>query len=145
MSEIKKASKSIVKTYYNFVSVPVETMEIKKYSSCCNMTMLIAKADSPNNLYNKNDLDYYIPKNNENKLKLNILYYDESLLENMNQSEYCAYLQMNINGTFYGCHNMHLLDLIIEKIKKSDREFILISSGSSAEKVYNKIQEWTLC
>ena len=109
--------KECKKTVYFSNPTPV----FNKCISSCNMTIQIVKADIPNNLYNKNDLDYYIPKNNENKLKLNILYYDESLLENMNQNEYCAYLQMNINGTFYGCHNMHLLDLIIEKIKKSDK------------------------
>ena len=109
--------------------------------SCYNMVLVGATTgNKPLNNFNDNtDLNYYIPKGNENKLKLNILYYDESLIKNMKISEYCSYIQMNINGTFYGCHNMSLLNLVIEKIKKSDREFILITSGSSAEKVYNKI------
>ena len=82
-------------------------------------------------------LDYYAPK--KDKMKLNIIYYSDSLLKDMETSDYCAYLQMNIKGTFYGCHNMNLLNIICDKIRKSDRDFILITSGSSAEKVYNKI------
>jgi hypothetical protein len=80
-----------------------------------------------------------LPKTKENRLKLNILYYDESLLKDMDLSNYCAYIQMNIAGTFYGCHKMSLFNLVCEKIKMSDRQFILITSGSSAEKIYNKI------
>ena len=90
--------------------------------------------------YNSENLiNYYIPK--QQKLKLNILYYDESLIENMNASDYCAYLQMNIQGTFYGCHNLFMFYSICNKIKKSDRDFILISSGSSFEKIYEFIKE----
>ena len=86
---------------------------------------------------NEDELNYYTPK--KDKMKLNIIYYSDSLLKDMETSDYCAYLQMNIQGTFYGCHNMNLLNLICDKIRKSDRDFILITSGSSAEKVYNKI------
>ena len=70
-------------------------------------------------------LNYYVP--NKGKMKLNIIYYSDSLLKDMETSDYCAYLQMNIKGTFYGCHNMNLLNLICEKIRKSDRDFILIN------------------
>ena len=44
---------------------------------------------------------------------------------------------MNIKGTFYGCHNKNLFKFICEKIRNSNIEFILISSGSSAEKIYD--------
>ncbi len=126
-------------TIYCFEYKPPPAPDIVE--SCYNMVLVGATTgNKPLNNFNDNtDLNYYIPKGNENKLKLNILYYDESLIKNMKISEYCSYIQMNINGTFYGCHNMSLLNLVIEKIKKSDREFILITSGSSAEKVYNKI------
>lgn len=87
-------------------------------------------------LYKKN---YLKPKKPENRLKLNILYYDESLLKDMTLSDFCAFIQMNIAGTFYGCHKMNLFDLVSQKVRSSDRQFILITSGSSAENIYSKI------
>ena len=44
---------------------------------------------------------------------------------------------MNINGTFYGCHNFELFKIICEKIKNKNKEFILLSSGSAAKKIYD--------
>ena len=44
---------------------------------------------------------------------------------------------MNTKGTFYGCHNLDLFKKVCEKIKKTGKDFILLSSGSSAEKIYN--------
>jgi hypothetical protein len=42
---------------------------------------------------------------------------------------------MNINGTFYGCHYFELFKTVCEKIKNNQKEFILITSGSSAQKI----------
>ena len=42
---------------------------------------------------------------------------------------------MNINGTFYGCHYFELFKTVCKKIKNNQKEFILITSGSSAQKV----------
>ena len=69
-------------------------------------------------------------------LKLNILYYDESLKDNEENSDNCTFFQMNIKGTFYGCHNLNLFKLVLNKIKNKNKQFILLSSGSSAEKIY---------
>ena len=69
-------------------------------------------------------------------MKLNILYYDESLKDNEENSDNCTFFQMNIKGTFYGCHNLNLFKLVLNKIKNKNKEFILLSSGSSAEKIY---------
>ena len=88
---------------------------------------------------NNDKKNYLKPKNPENRLKLNILYYDESLLKNRTLSDFCAYIQMNIAGTFYGCHKMDLFNLVIQKIRSSDRQFILITSGSNAENIYSNI------
>jgi hypothetical protein len=68
---------------------------------------------------------------------LNILYYDESLKDIKENSDNCALFRMNTKGTFYGCHNLDLFKIVCEKIKKSGKIFILLSSGSSAEKIYN--------
>ena len=68
---------------------------------------------------------------------LNILYYDESLLDKEENNDNCSFLQINTKGTFYGCHNFDLFKNVCEKIKKGGKEFILLSSGSSAEKIFN--------
>ena len=44
---------------------------------------------------------------------------------------------MNTNGTFYGCHNFELFKIVCEKLVKSKKEFILLSSGSCAQKIYD--------
>ena len=116
-------------------SFPIYNYE--NYTSSCEMVQNIITKTIPINDYNKNN--YLIPKTQENRLKLNILYYDELLLKNMMLNCYCAYIQMNISGTFYGCHKMELFNLICEKLKNGDRQFILITSGSGAEKIFNKI------
>ena len=69
-------------------------------------------------------------------MQLNILYYDESLKDKGENSDNCTFFQMNIKGTFYGCHNLDLFKIVLNKIENNNKEFILLSSGSSAEKIY---------
>ena len=71
------------------------------------------------------------------KYNLNILYYDEHLKKNNENSDNCSFIEMNSNGTFYGCHNFDLFKIVCEKIIKNKKEFILISSGSAANKVFD--------
>ena len=61
------------------------------------------------------------------KYNLNILYYDEHLRNEEENSDNCSFIEMNINGTFYGCHNFELFKIICEKIKNKNKEFILLS------------------
>jgi hypothetical protein len=70
-------------------------------------------------------------------LKLNILYYDELLRKRPENADNCTFFQMNINGTFYGCHTLKLFKQILKKIRSSHKQFILITSGSSSEKIFN--------
>ena len=88
------------------------------------------KSDLNNSLYNKkiNDIKKY---------NLNILYYDEHLRDSEENSDNCSFIEMNTNGTFYGCHNFELFKIVCEKLVKSKKEFILISSGSCAQKIYD--------
>ena len=118
---------------YEYPQLPMPEPKGSSYNSFHN----IIKTEKFVSKINEDELNYYTPK--KDKTKLNIIYYSDSLLKDMETNDYCAYLQMNIQGTFYGCHNMNLLNLVCDKIRKSDRDFILITSGSSAEKVYNKI------
>jgi hypothetical protein len=78
-----------------------------------------------------------IQKYQKKQFVLNILYYDESLKDIKENSDNCALFRMNTKGTFYGCHNLDLFKIVCEKIKKSGKIFILLSSGSSAEKIFN--------
>ena len=70
------------------------------------------------------------------KYDLNILYYDENLL-NKENSNNCSFLDMNINGTFYGCHYFDLFKIVCDKIKNKNKEFILIASGSCPQNIIN--------
>ena len=86
--------------------------------------------------------------NKPKKYNLNILYYDEHLRNDEENSDNCSFIEMNTNGTFYGCHNFELFKIVCEKLIKSKKEFILLSSGSCAEKIYdycsnmNEIREY---
>ena len=71
------------------------------------------------------------------KFNLNIIYYDEHLRDSEENSDNCSFIEMNTNGTFYGCHNYSLFQTVHQKLVKSQKEFILISSGSCAEKIFN--------
>ena len=73
----------------------------------------------------------------EKKYNLNILYYDENLIGSKENSDNCSFIEMNTNGTFYGCHNFKLFKIVCEKIKRNQKQFILISSGSAAKKIYD--------
>ena len=71
------------------------------------------------------------------KYNLNILYYDEHLRDSEENSDNCSFIEMNTNGTFYGCHNFELFKIVCEKLVKSQKEFILLSSGSCAQKIFD--------
>ena len=74
---------------------------------------------------------------NEKKYNLNIIYYDEHLKDEEENADNCSFIEMNINGTFYGCHNFELFKIVCDKLQKNQKQFILISSGSAAKKIYD--------
>ena len=74
----------------------------------------------------------------KSKLPLNIIYYDENLRDQGKEnSDNCTFFQMHLTGTFYGCHNFQLFQLVCEEIKKRKKQFILLCSGSASEKIFN--------
>ena len=98
----------------------------------------------------KEDCIYAIKKSNENnnksgnqsndeskKINLNVLYYDEHLIDTLENRDICTFFEMNLAGTFYGCHYFELFIKVCDKIKRNKMQFILISSGSSAEGIFN--------
>ena len=84
----------------------------------------------------KKSIYSYNSKKHVKKINLNILYYDENL-NNEENSDNSSFLFLNIDGTFYGCHYFELFKIVLEKIKNNNKEFILISSGSSAKKIFD--------
>ena len=87
--------------------------------------------------YIKKEYNYkYNHKNKRRKMNLNILYYDENL-NNEENSDNSSFFFMNTNGTFYGCHYFELFEKVLEKIKNNKKEFILLCSGSSSEKIFD--------
>ena len=94
-------------------------------------------------LFQINNINNQSDGNNNNKmlytfitLFLNIIYYDENLL-NKENSLNCAFFKLKIKGTFYGCHNFQLLKYILKNVKNSKKDFVLISSGKSANQIFN--------
>ena len=67
----------------------------------------------------------------------NIIYYDEALTNVQENIENCAYFKSRLEGTFYGINNFNLFQYVCQKIKNNSKYYMLISSGSSAEKLYN--------
>ena len=139
-----------------------ETREIKQYNFYCNGKIIFDENKTLNELNIENfskiivkDVIQLINLHNKNKIEkkekydLNILYYDENLL-NKENSDNCSFLSMNMNGTFYGCHYFEIFKIICEKIKRNKNQIILISSGSSAQKIFdycsniNEIREYLI-
>ena len=98
--------------------------------------IIFTKVKEPQNLIQ-------ISKKNSRKQKkdlcLNIIYYDENLINSSENNENCSFFKMRNQGTFYGIHNFDLFKYICKKIKNSNKRFILITSGSSSEKIFNHI------
>ena len=111
----------------------------------CDYKNFIEKLEKNiNDKYNKLEGDYNNPlwifnerpKKKMPKRNLNILFYDENL-NNEENSDICAFISFNIDGTFYGCHYFELFEIILEKIKNTKKNFILICSGSSSKKIFD--------
>ena len=67
---------------------------------------------------------------------LNIIFYDDDLNRTQNNNFYCSYFKSQLEGAFYGINNFNLFKYICHKIQQNPRQFILISSGSCADKVF---------
>ena len=71
------------------------------------------------------------------KFNFNIIYYDENLKKTGENNNYCAYFKNQLEGVFYGINDYNLFTYICHKVQQNTRSFILISSGSSAKKLYD--------
>ena len=70
------------------------------------------------------------------KLNVNIIHYDEALTKTADNNMCCSYFKSELGGTFYGVNNFNLFKYICRRVNKGSKNFILISSGSCAEKVF---------
>ena len=117
--------------------VDFDISKVKKESCVESVNSKVNEINA--NIFNsKNENGKSYQKNNKiKKYNLNILYYDEHLKNNEENSDNCSFIDMNTNGTFYGCHNFELFKIVCEKIINNKKEFILICSGSAAKKVFD--------
>ena len=70
-------------------------------------------------------------------LNLNIIHYDEALTKTADNNLCCSYFKMELGGTFYGVNNFNLFKYICRRVSKSSKNFILLSSGSCSQKVFD--------
>ena len=117
--------------------VDFDISKVKKESCVESVNSKVNEINA--NIFNsKNENGKSYQKNNKiKKYNLNILYYDEHLKNNEENSDNCSFIDMNTNGTFYGCHNFELFKIVCEKIINNKKKFILICSGSAAKKVFD--------
>ena len=73
------------------------------------MIMKLVKIINPS-VQNKN---FNISRNQ--KINLNILYYDENLKLKTENKDICTYFEMNLSGSFYGCHSLELFNNVCKK------------------------------
>ena len=139
MGEIISANTSIVTGSYESVDQKLNNASIKSCQLSNEDKKIIDDILGTNDStlsYPSYDIQTFKNKNKIKKFNLNILYYDEHLTNKEENSDNCSFIEMNTNGTFYGCHNFELFKIVCDKLIKSGKVFILISSGSSAEKIY---------
>lgn len=71
--------------------------------------------------------------------KFNLIYYDESISKNEETHGFFKFLKNNIKGVFFACpdfDSFQKIFLIINQFKE-ETKFVLLTSGSSAEKIFN--------
>ena len=129
INKYKKIKQTLIKKGYpNISSFPDEIFEFNS-SKIKN-----------NNIFRDiilNEINHYSNINEKKRINLNILLYDENLKTKDENKDISAFFEMNVNGTFYGCYNIELFKKVCEKIRRNNTEFILISSGDSADKVFD--------
>ncbi len=140
-SNVNKESgiESNISKVNNESDIEFDISKVKKEScveSVASKAKMINAIDIDSEKYNEK-LKSYQKNKKVKKYNLNILYYDEHLKNNEENSDNCSFIDMNTNGTFYGCHNFDLFKIVCEKIIKNKKEFILLSSGSAAKKVFD--------
>ena len=68
---------------------------------------------------------------------INIIFYDENTTNSDDFNYYCSYFKSNLEGAFYGIKDFNLFRYVSHKIHQNTKNFILISSGFCAEKIFN--------
>lgn len=70
---------------------------------------------------------------------INLIYYDESMEKSEETHSYFKFLKNNVQGVYFACHNFDSFQKICRIIKQLPEKpkFILMTSGSTAEKIYS--------
>ena len=79
------------------------------------------------------------PNFQDKKFNFNIIYYDEALTNNQENSDnnICSYFKTNLQGAFYGVNNFNVFMYLCQKIQNNSKNYILINAGFCAEKLYS--------
>ena len=70
------------------------------------------------------------------KLYINLIFFDENITNDENKKIY-DYFQLNVVGGFHGFSDINILKKYFTKFEENNLPFILISSGSSFNKIIN--------
>ena len=68
---------------------------------------------------------------------INLIFYDEELSKSSENNSLCSYFKSKLEGAFYGINHFNLFKYICHKIQQNSKDFILISVGRYAEKIFN--------
>ena len=70
------------------------------------------------------------------KYNFNIIHYDETLTKSAENQICCTFYKTELTGTFYGITNFNLFKYICYQIQNNQKYFILITSGSASQKLF---------
>jgi len=68
---------------------------------------------------------------------INIIFYDENKANINDFNYYCSYFKSTLEGAFYGINDFNLFRYVSHKIHQNAKNFILICTGSYAEKIFD--------
>ena len=83
-----------------------------------------------------------VEKKNFLSANVNVIYFDEGIISNFETHLNFLLIKKIVKGALFGLEDYSLLKKVVELIKKSDSPpFILITSGSSAEKILPELHK----
>lgn len=82
----------------------------------------------------KNKIDSLENEIKKEKLYINLIFFDENILNRENKNLYNEF-QLNVVGAFFGIQDINTFENLLNKIEEKNLPFILIFSGLSYQKI----------
>ena len=82
----------------------------------------------------KNKFDSLENEIKKEKLYINLIFFDENILNRENKNLYNEF-QLNVVGAFFGIQDINTFENLLNKIEEKNLPFILIFSGLSYQKI----------